>query len=144
MESDGLFVYGALREGGPNHVWLKRTKPLGHTRAYAPGRLFHLAETRQAAMVSGAMPGALPPGSGWVLGEFVGYEDEEGLESALDDLDQQEGVSEGRFERKMVPVILESGQTYAAWAYVFPEERVLRLEREGIELPGGDWGEYLE
>ena len=143
MESDGLFVYGALREGGPNHAWLKRTNPIGKTRAYAPGRLFHLAETCQAAMVSGAIPGVLPPGSGWVLGEFVGYEDEGSLESALDNLDQLEGVPEGRFERGVVPVLLESGQTYAAWAYVFPVDRLLRLEREGVELLDGDWGRYL-
>jgi len=143
MESDGLFVYGTLREGGPNHAWLKRTNPVGHTRAYTPGRLFHLPGTGLAAMVPGAIPEALPPGSGWVVGEFIGYEDEEDLESALDNLDQLEGVAEGQFERKMVPVLLESGQTYAAWAYVFPVERLPRLGREGIELPDGDWSGYL-
>jgi len=143
MESDGLFVYGTLREGGPNHAWLKRTNPIGYTRAYSPGRLFHLPGSSLAAMVSGAISEALPPGPGWVLGEFVGYEDEEALEAALDNLDQLEGVAEGWFERKMVPVLLESGQTYAAWAYVFPLERLPRLEREGVELLDGDWGGYL-
>lgn len=94
-------------------------------------------------MVPGAVPATLPPGPGWVHGEFIGYEDEEGLESALGNLDQLEGVAEGRFERTMVPVLLESGQTYAAWAYVFPVERLLRLEREGVELLDGDWSGYL-
>lgn len=143
MDSDGLFVYGTLRLGGSNHAWLKRTNPVGHTRAYAPGRLFHLPGTGLAAMVPGAVPTTLPPGPGWVHGEFIGYEDEEGLESALDNLDQLEGVAEGHFERTMVPVLLESGQTYAAWAYVFPVERLLRLEREGVELLDGDWSGYL-
>lgn len=94
-------------------------------------------------MVSGAIPETLPPGPGWVAGEFVGYEDESDLESALENLDQLEGVAEGLFGRQMVPVLLESGQTYAAWAYVFPVERLPRLEREGIELPDGDWAGYL-
>jgi hypothetical protein len=40
-------------------------------------------------------------------------------------------------------VLLDSGHTYAAWAYVFPGERLLRLEREAVELPDGDWGPYL-
>jgi hypothetical protein len=26
---------------------------------------------------------------------------------------------------------------------VFPEDRLFRLEREAVELPGGDWGAYL-
>lgn len=78
-----------------------------------------------------------------MAGEFIGCEGEEELESALDNLDQLEGVSEGQFERKLIPVLLESGQAYAAWAYVFPVERVARLEREGLELPDGDWSKYL-
>ncbi len=79
-----------------------------------------------------------------MVGEFIGYEDEVELESALDNLDQLEGVAEGQFERTMVPVLLENGQTYAAWAYMFPVGRLPRLEREGLELLDGDWGGYLE
>lgn len=143
MEADGLFVYGTLREGGTGHAWLKRTNPIGTTPAYAPGRLFHLPASGLPAMVPGSIPESLPPGPGWVAGEFIGYEGEEELESALDNLDSLEGVTEGRFERKLVPILLEIGQIYAAWAYVFPVERVPRLEREGLELPDGDWGPYL-
>lgn len=143
MEPDGLFVYGSLREGGSSHSWLKRTNTVGCTRAYAPGRLFHVPLAGTAAMVPGPIPEALPPGPGWVVGEFVGYEDDGDLDSALDNLDQLEGFAEGRFERKLLPVLLESGQTYVAWAYVFPLERLPRLEREGVELPDGDWGPYL-
>jgi hypothetical protein len=40
-------------------------------------------------------------------------------------------------------VLLDSGHTYAAWTYLFPEERLVRLEREAVELPGGDWAPYL-
>jgi gamma-glutamylcyclotransferase (GGCT)/AIG2-like uncharacterized protein YtfP len=143
MESDGLFVYGTLRDGGVNHAWLNRTNPIGQTLAYAPGRLFHLLTGEGAAMVPCVIPETRPPGPGWVVGAFIGYEDEVDLDSALDNLDQLIGVTEGRFERKMIPVLLESGQTYAAWAYVFPVERLPRLEREGAELLDGDWGPYL-
>ena len=77
------------------------------------------------------------------MGEFIGYEDEDDLASALSNLDQLEGVDEGLFELTMVPVLLEGGQTFVAWAYVFPVERLLRLEREGVELPDGDWARYF-
>ena len=78
-----------------------------------------------------------------MVGAFIGYEDEMDLESALANLDQLEGVAEGLFERKLLPILLASGQTYAAWAYVFPVERLPRLAREGVELPDGDWIAYL-
>ncbi len=143
MEADGLFVYGSLREGGSNHAWLKRTNPVGHTRAYSSGRLFHLPESGFPALIPGPIPEHLPPGPSWVVGEFIGYEDEQDLEAALDDLDQVEGLGEGLFERQVIPVLLDGGQCYAAWAYVFPVDRLPRLEREGVELVGGDWEAYL-
>jgi gamma-glutamylcyclotransferase (GGCT)/AIG2-like uncharacterized protein YtfP len=78
-----------------------------------------------------------------VVGEFVGYEDERALENALQDLDQLEDVEGGLYERRVLPVLLDSGHRYEAWVYVFPEDRLPRLEREGVELPDGDWRDYL-
>lgn len=143
MEPDGLFVYGTLREGGLHHGWLRRTNPQGATRAYAPGRLFHLPEAGHPAFVQGRIPEALPPGPGWVVGEFIGYEDLEDLARALENLDELEGVGEELFKRRLVPVLLDSGHTYAAWTYLFPEDRLIRLEREAVELLDGDWAPYL-
>jgi gamma-glutamylcyclotransferase (GGCT)/AIG2-like uncharacterized protein YtfP len=143
MEPDGLFVYGSLREGGERYGWLRRTNPEGLTRAYAPGRLFHLPEAGYPALVPGPIPEALPPGPGWVAGQFVGYEDERDLARALENLDGVEGVGEELFLRRVIPVLLDSGHSYAAWAYVFPADRLLRLEREAVELPEGDWSPYL-
>jgi len=141
--ADGLFIYGTLREGGAHHAWLQRTHPLGSTRAWAPGRLFHLPEAGYPALVPGPEPEAPPPGSGWVAGEFIGYEDEVDLEGALSDLDQVEGVEEGLFLRITLPVILDGGQRYEAWAYVFPADRLQTLERKAVELADGDWSSYL-
>jgi gamma-glutamylcyclotransferase (GGCT)/AIG2-like uncharacterized protein YtfP len=143
MEADGLFVYGTLREGGACHSWLQRTAPLGRTLAWAPGRLFHLPGAGYPALVPGPEPEAPWPGPGWVAGEFVGYEDEMALAGALADLDQLEDVDGGLFQRRILPVRLDSGHRYGAWAYVFPEDRLARLEREAVELPGGDWRPYL-
>ncbi len=141
-EADGLFVYGTLREGGSNHAWLLRTHPEGRTGAWVAGRLFHLP-AGYPAMVPGVEPGTAPPGPGWVHGDFVGYEDETDLESALADLDPLEGVEEGLFTREVLPVWLEGGHYYKAWVYVFHVERLPRLQREAVEVPGGDWASYL-
>jgi gamma-glutamylcyclotransferase (GGCT)/AIG2-like uncharacterized protein YtfP len=141
-EADGLFVYGTLREGGANHAWLLRTHPEGLTGAWAAGRLFQLP-AGYPALVPGPEPADPAPGPGWVRGEFVGYEDEDELESALADLDPLEGVEEGLFAREPLPVILEGGQRYRAWVYLFHVERLPRLEREAVEIPGGDWTPYL-
>jgi gamma-glutamylcyclotransferase (GGCT)/AIG2-like uncharacterized protein YtfP len=143
MNPDGLFVYGNLRSGGFRHNWLQRTNPEGLCLAWTPGRLFQLPDG-DAALVPGPEPGQLPPGDGWVTGEFVGYDDEEFLYSAIADLDPLEGVEEELYLRRAVPVVLDSGHHYEAWAYVFPEDRLPRLLREAVELPGGDWGPYLE
>lgn len=142
MTSDGLFVYGSLREGGSAHGWLARTHPEGLTRAWTPGRLFRLPDG-QAALVPGPEPAFPAPGPGWIRGDFVGYESPEDLEAALADLDPLEGVEEERYSRLTLPVVLEGGHRYRAWAYVFHVERLPRLEREATELPDGDWGPYL-
>lgn len=144
MEADGLFVYGSLREGGRTHGWIQRTQPEGSTLAYTPGRLFHLPEAGYPAMVPGPEPDAPVPGPGWVTGEFLGYEDAAALDNALQDLDQLEDVEGDLFQRRILPVRLESGHPYLAWVYVFAEDRLPRLEKEGVELPGGDWGRYLD
>ncbi len=141
--ADGLFVYGSLRAGGPRHGWLQRTGPEGSCRAWTAGRLFRLPDGA-AALVPAAEPDPAPPGEGWVTGEFVGYEDEEALAAAVADLDPLEGVEEENCLRQVVPVVLDSGHRYAAWAYVFPEDRLPRLLREATELTDGDWAPYLE
>jgi gamma-glutamylcyclotransferase (GGCT)/AIG2-like uncharacterized protein YtfP len=143
LEADGVFVYGSLREGGRNHGWLLRTNPEGLTRAHVPGRLFHLPGSGFPAVIPAGEPDSPPPGPGWVAGEFAGYEDEAALAGALDDLDQLEDVEGELFQRLVLPVVLDSGHRYGAWVYVFPQDRLGRLEREGVELPGGDWKEYL-
>ena len=85
-----------------------------------------------------------PPGPGWVVGEFVSYGDEGELDAALADLDQVQDVEGDLFIRHVLPVRLESGLRYTAWVYLFEADRLLKLEREAVELPGGDWTTYLE
>lgn len=124
------------------HAWLLRTHPEGLTTGWVAGRLFQLPEGT-AALVPGPEPSQPPPGPGWVRGDFVGYEGEEDLASALADLDPLEGVEKGQYIRAVVPVLLEGGPCFQAWAYLYPPERLPQLERLAIELPGGDWTAYL-
>jgi len=79
-----------------------------------------------------------------VTGEFLGYEDAAALDNALQDLDQLEDVEGDLYQRCLLPVRLDSGHRYLAWVYVFAEDRLPRLEKQGVELPGGDWGRYLD
>lgn len=141
MQADGLFVYGPLREGGAQHRWVARTHPEGSCRAYAPGRLFHMPEVEQPALVPGDIPPALPPGPGWVVGAFIGYDDEGALARALADLDAL--ASEAGAEARLLPVLLEGGATFVAWTWAFHMEHLPRLEQEAMELPGGDWAAWL-
>ncbi|HJV90401.1 MAG TPA: gamma-glutamylcyclotransferase family protein [Holophagaceae bacterium] len=141
MQADGLFVYGPLREGGAHHRWVARTHPEGTCRAFAPGRLFHMPEVGQPALVPGDIPGALPPGPGWVVGDFIGYDDEDALQRALADLDAL--ASEAGAEARLLPVLLEGGATFVAWTWAFHMEHLPRLEQEATEIPGGDWGPWL-
>jgi gamma-glutamylcyclotransferase (GGCT)/AIG2-like uncharacterized protein YtfP len=141
--ADGLFVYGTLRSGGRNHGWIRRTLPEGSTLAYCPGRLFQLPGQGYPAMVPAPEPQPGPPGPGWIVGEFIGYEDDQALENAVQDLDPLEDVDGGLFQRRLSLVVLDSGHRYTAWVYVFPEERLPRLERDALELPAGDWAGYL-
>lgn len=143
MEADGLFVYGTLRPGGRNHGWLRRTHPEGLCRAFLPGRIWHLPEAGYPAVLAGPEPPAGPPGPGWVVGDFVGYEDEAALENALADLDELEDVAGGLYERLLAEVLLASGHRMLAWTYVFPEVREQTLARVAVELPDGDWEPYL-
>lgn len=143
MEMDGLFLHGRLREGGPDHRWLARTHPQGACRAWTPGRLFHLGDSLEAALVPCPPPEAPPPGSGWVVGEFVGYEDSTSLHQAVENLDALLGAQEERYSRAPIVVMLEGGQIYKAWAWVFHVERLPRLEREAVEIQDGDWSPYL-
>ena len=73
----------------------------------------------------------------------MGYEDGADLEAALADLDPLEGVQEGLFTREVLPVLLEGGHRYQAWGSVFHVDRLPRLEREAVEVLGGDWASYL-
>jgi gamma-glutamylcyclotransferase (GGCT)/AIG2-like uncharacterized protein YtfP len=143
MDADGLFIHGPLREGGAQHAWLKRTGFEGVCGAWTPGRLFHLHELGVPALVPGDIPAALPPGPGWVAGEFVGYEDPAALDAAVENLDALEGTAEDRAERRLLPVLLEGGQVYKAWAWILSAEHLPRLEREALELKSGDWKAYL-
>ena len=143
MEADGLFVYDGFREGGRDHGWLLKTLPEGSTPAWTPGRLFHLPLAGFPALVALEEPAEPPPGPGWVTGEFVGYEDAESLAAALANLDQLKDVEGDLFQRAIRPVRLASGHRFEAWVYLFHPDRLPRLEREGVELPGGDWEAYL-
>ncbi len=141
MEADGIFVHGPLREGGFQHRWVARTHPQGICRAYVPGRLFQLPELAHPALLPGEIPPALPPGPGWVVGDFIGYDDDAALSEALADLDSL-GLEAGA-EARLVPVLLEGGASYVAWAWTFHMEQRPRLELEATEIPSGDWAAWL-
>ena len=71
----------------------------------------------------------------------MAYGDEAGLSQALADLDAL--ATEAGGEARLLPVLLEGGATYTAWVWAFPVEQLPRLEKEALEVPGGDWAAWL-
>lgn len=98
-----LFVYGTLKRGGSNHVFLRGQRFIGEART-APGfTLYSL----------GDYPGMVraPGDTAGVTGELWAVDD-----ACLAELDRLEGLDEGLYER--IDVLLEpnhlagSAQTY--------------------------------
>jgi gamma-glutamylcyclotransferase (GGCT)/AIG2-like uncharacterized protein YtfP len=98
-----VFVYGTLKRGGSNHLFLRGQKFLGEVRT-APGfTLYSLGEYPGMVRAPGDTQG--------VTGELWDVDDE-----CLAELDRLEGLDEGLYER--IDVLLEanllagSAQTY--------------------------------
>ncbi len=98
-----VFVYGTLKRGGSNHVFLRGQKFLGDART-APGfTLYSLGDYPGMVRAPGDLAG--------VTGELWSVDD-----ACLDELDRLEGLDEGLYER--IDVLLApnatagSAQTY--------------------------------
>lgn len=73
-----IFVYGTLKRGASNHVFLKKSKFLGEDRA--PGKLY------VPKGMPRHFPYAAPAGEGWIKGEVYSVNAE-----TLERLDRLEG-----------------------------------------------------
>lgn len=135
LQPPNLFVYGTLRAAAGTH-WsefltaVSRFVGLGRT----PGALFQLD----------GYPGMAPcaGGDAWVRGEVYLLNDP-GL--SLPPLDAYEGCGPGHpppheFERQVVTVVLDSGQTLDAWAYIYMLETgdKARIASGDYHQPGPD------
>jgi gamma-glutamylcyclotransferase (GGCT)/AIG2-like uncharacterized protein YtfP len=114
IESQYLFVYGTLRSAAGTE-W---SRSLASASRFAgPGR------TRGALFQLDGHPGMVVHAhqSGWVSGEVCLLN--EPL-STLAVLDEYEGCGPGdlpphKFERQVVDVLMDDGQTIRAWVYVY-------------------------
>lgn len=128
-----VFVYGTLRRGFENP---------GRAILEEHARFLDEATTHGQLHDLGAYPAMLetPEDPGPVRGEA--HELVREPERALERLDRYEGAG-GRdplpYERRKVPVELDTGDTIEAWTYVWTER-----PPEGSRIEGGDWVAHVE
>lgn len=113
-----VFVYGSLRQGQPNHRYLKGQEYLGEYKIVG----FDMYNV-------GSFP-AIVPGSGIVRGEAYRVDD-----AALARLDRLEGHP--RMYRREQVAIEGILITLLGWAYVWQ-----RSVSGMVAVPAGDWVEY--
>ena len=98
-----IFVYGTLKQGGSNHLFLQRQKFLGDARTVPGFVLYSLGDYPGMVRAPGDMAG--------VTGELWSVDDD-----CLAELDRLEGLDEGLYERIDVLLapnpIARSAQTY--------------------------------
>ena len=98
-----IFVYGTLKRGGSNHLFLHGQKYLGNARTAAGFTLYAFGDYPGMVRVPGAAAA--------VTGELWAVDDD-----CLAELDRLEGVDEELYERIDVPLapnpIGNSAQTY--------------------------------
>jgi gamma-glutamylcyclotransferase (GGCT)/AIG2-like uncharacterized protein YtfP len=127
LDTDLLFVYGALRRGFPLHHHLRRM-----------GAEFVVAGEVQAELFdSGKFPGARKSAKPGRLVEGEVYRLRRAT-NALKVLDQVEGFSpqtsgRGLFQRATTEVVLPNGERRVAWIYWLNERASARRR-----VPGGD------
>jgi gamma-glutamylcyclotransferase (GGCT)/AIG2-like uncharacterized protein YtfP len=114
VESPNLFVYGTLRSAADTK-WSRFLASI--SRFAGPGR------TRGLLFQLGGYPGMVVSAhdDAWVIGEVYSLNEPS---SAWPVLDAYEGCGPAdppphQFERQIVDVLLDNGQTISAWVYVY-------------------------
>lgn len=129
-----VFVYGTLRTGQGNYAWLLR----GNTAREVPARLpgFEL--------YAAGIPFIFPAEGGSVRGDLM-FLDPATAEATMSGLDRLEGYNpdsdrHSSYERVLVTVVTDEGETHEAWAYKGNESIRQRLRSQGGEpAADGDW-----
>lgn len=111
-----VFVYGTLKQGKPNHFFLRGARFLGRAATVEPYALFE----DEYPIVSKT------PEVGPVFGEV--YELDGKTLRRLDVLEHHPDI----YRREMVPVRLDGGGVREAWLYFHPEPT-------GRLIPSGEW-----
>ena len=114
-----IFVYGTLKRGGSNHVFLRRQRFLGEARTVPGFVLYSL----------GDYPGMVraPGDTAGVTGELWVVDDD-----CLAELDRLEGLAEGLYER--IDVLL-APNVHAGSAQTYLYLRQL----DGLQAIGSTW-----
>jgi gamma-glutamylcyclotransferase (GGCT)/AIG2-like uncharacterized protein YtfP len=124
-----LFVYGTLRRGMSNAVYLRDAKLIA-AKAWTEGKLFDTGN---------GYPG-LVPGKGKVYGEI--YRIDKMQLKLMDELEDYYGPGhpQNMYERKVARIATDRG---FVWAYLYYYREKEKLMKTGIWIPGGDWCRYV-
>ena len=111
-----VFVYGSLKRGCSNHLFLERATFFGE--AWTVERYELLVDEYPLVYEGNAV--------GPIRGEVYGVD--QPLLTRIDLLEQHPDF----YRRRKVPVRLDDGRILEAWLYFFPR-------RLGVAVPSGDW-----
>lgn len=136
MLIDKIFVYGSLRSDMFNYEKLLKGKVSKTSKATINGNLFHLDNKGYPAVV---------PGDGTIIGELMELKD---FNKSLKELDDLENYSEDNninceYLRKEIEVNLKDGRKEIGYYYEYNTKALNNSEDKLIEIPHGDWKEYI-
>jgi gamma-glutamylcyclotransferase (GGCT)/AIG2-like uncharacterized protein YtfP len=132
FEVDGFFLYGTLMRGESRFGLLESFGIKCILLADAHGRLVNL----------GQFPGLVAPSESgeMVCGEFMRFDDVEGVARELDRIEGFRGFDDSAgslYRRKLVQVDVGEGRIRTAWTYCFAGE----VGTHPV-IPSGDWREH--
>lgn len=126
-----IFVYGSLRKGFHNHgIVRKLIKKL--TPASTKGVILYYND--------GHFPGIVLADEGMVKGEALEFKDFEHALAVCDELEQYDedrSEDENIYNRRVVAITLENGETTDAYVYEIAE----RYQEDRLVLESGDWAD---
>lgn len=135
MEVNHFFFYDPLMSGFPSHEKFLKPHTLSVEKAITNGSLYHLPNGYPAMTF----------GHGVVKGEVMLFEKPSAMVWYLDSLKGYYGVDKSNLSERIIQLVKkeDTGEQVLAYIYVYPGYRLMELQHWGVNIPQGDWLEFM-